>query len=174
MSLYYDLCMIFTLLLIDWYFFFLFLNLWDQKERERYEYIVVDGKLINRLSGEVLNTQTEGGWEAGMLFVISTCKRLYVGEVRKFYFILIFQHNFEDPNVLSFSFLFLKLFNFIISTWKNTYGFNYNFFFFFFFVPQKRRGKFHHSSFLAGGATIGAGTLVAEDGILKVLYLYIY
>ena len=28
---------------------------------------------------------------------------------------------------------------------------------------------FHHSSFLAGGATLAAGRLVAEHGILKVL-----
>jgi hypothetical protein len=33
---------------------------------------------------------------------------------------------------------------------------------------QKEKGKFHHSSFLAGGATIAAGSLVAEHGFLKV------
>lgn len=35
---------------------------------------------------------------------------------------------------------------------------------------QKKKGLFHHSSFLAGGATLAAGRLVAEDGVLKVLY----
>ena len=34
---------------------------------------------------------------------------------------------------------------------------------------QKKKGLFHHSSFLAGGATLAAGRLMAEDGVLKVL-----
>jgi hypothetical protein len=33
---------------------------------------------------------------------------------------------------------------------------------------QKKKGLFHHSSFLAGGATLAAGRLEAEDGILEV------
>jgi hypothetical protein len=33
---------------------------------------------------------------------------------------------------------------------------------------QKRKGLFHHSSFLAGGATLAAGRLEAEGGKLKV------
>uniref|UniRef100_A0A1D1XRY8 Lysine--tRNA ligase n=1 Tax=Anthurium amnicola TaxID=1678845 RepID=A0A1D1XRY8_9ARAE len=36
------------------------------------------------------------------------------------------------------------------------------------YAGQKMKGRFHHSSFLAGGATIGAGRLVAEDGVIKV------
>ncbi|XP_041023935.1 IQ domain-containing protein IQM3-like [Juglans microcarpa x Juglans regia] len=35
------------------------------------------------------------------------------------------------------------------------------------YVGKKEKGRFHHSSFLAGGATIAAGSLVAEHGILK-------
>lgn len=35
---------------------------------------------------------------------------------------------------------------------------------------QKKKGMFHHSSFLAGGATIAAGRLEAELGILKVFF----
>lgn len=34
---------------------------------------------------------------------------------------------------------------------------------------QKKKGLFHHSSFLAGGATLAAGRLEAEEGVLKVL-----
>lgn len=34
---------------------------------------------------------------------------------------------------------------------------------------QKKKGMFHHSSFLAGGATLAAGRLVVEHGDLKVL-----
>lgn len=37
-----------------------------------------------------------------------------------------------------------------------------------FFLVQKKKGMFHHSSFLAGGATLAAGRLVAEHGKLKV------
>lgn len=33
---------------------------------------------------------------------------------------------------------------------------------------QKKKGKFQHSSFLAGGATTASGRLVTENGILKV------
>lgn len=35
---------------------------------------------------------------------------------------------------------------------------------------QKKKGTFHHSSFLAGGATLAAGRLEAENGTLKVFY----
>lgn len=37
------------------------------------------------------------------------------------------------------------------------------------YVGTKKKGKFQHSSFLAGGATLSAGRLVVENGILKVL-----
>ncbi|XP_042417855.1 IQ domain-containing protein IQM2-like [Zingiber officinale] len=46
---------------------------------------------------------------------------------------------------------------FVLSTSKNLY------------VGQKKKGKFQHSSFLAGGATSAAGQLVVEDGILKAV-----
>ena len=36
------------------------------------------------------------------------------------------------------------------------------------YVGQKNKGNFQHSSFLAGGATLSAGRLVVEDGVLKV------
>lgn len=38
---------------------------------------------------------------------------------------------------------------------------------------QKKKGAFHHSSFLAGGATLAAGRLVAENGNLKVLLMHL-
>ncbi|GLT81613.1 hypothetical protein SLE2022_000540 [Rubroshorea leprosula] len=38
------------------------------------------------------------------------------------------------------------------------------------YVGQKKKGKFQHSSFLAGGATIAAGRLVVEDGVLKAVW----
>ncbi|KAE8821835.1 IQ domain-containing protein IQM1 [Hordeum vulgare] len=37
---------------------------------------------------------------------------------------------------------------------------------------QKKKGKFQHSSFLAGAATTAAGRLVAKDGILKAIWPY--
>lgn len=45
---------------------------------------------------------------------------------------------------------------FVLSTSKTLY------------VGQKNKGTFQHSSFLAGGATLSAGRLVVEDGVLKV------
>jgi hypothetical protein len=39
---------------------------------------------------------------------------------------------------------------------------------------QKKKGVFHHSSFLAGGATLAAGRLVVEHGILKVQIIGIF
>lgn len=40
---------------------------------------------------------------------------------------------------------------------------------FIYLYEQKEKGSFQHSSFLAGGATIAAGRLIAKAGILKVL-----
>lgn len=45
---------------------------------------------------------------------------------------------------------------FVLSTLKTLY------------VGLKKKGTFQHSSFLAGGATLSAGRLVVEVGILKV------
>ncbi|KAI4348825.1 hypothetical protein L6164_009500 [Bauhinia variegata] len=49
-------------------------------------------------------------------------------------------------------------FIFVLSTSKTLY------------VGQKNKGTFQHSSFLAGGATLSAGRLVAEDGVLKAVW----
>ncbi|GLT40565.1 hypothetical protein SLA2020_146880 [Shorea laevis] len=38
------------------------------------------------------------------------------------------------------------------------------------YVGQKKKGTFQHSSFLAGGATIAAGRLVVEDGVLEAIW----
>lgn len=38
------------------------------------------------------------------------------------------------------------------------------------YIGTKQKGKFQHSSFLAGGATISAGRLVIVDGILKAVW----
>ncbi|XP_062002116.1 IQ domain-containing protein IQM6 [Rosa rugosa] len=47
---------------------------------------------------------------------------------------------------------------FVLSVSKNLY------------VGQKSKGTFQHSSFLAGGATLSAGRLVVENGILKSVW----
>ncbi|XP_030532388.1 IQ domain-containing protein IQM3-like [Rhodamnia argentea] len=49
---------------------------------------------------------------------------------------------------------------FVMSTLKKLYA------------GEKKKGVFHHSSFLAGGATIAAGRLVAEHGVLKAISAY--
>uniref|UniRef100_A0A5B7AFG0 IQ domain-containing protein IQM3-like n=1 Tax=Davidia involucrata TaxID=16924 RepID=A0A5B7AFG0_DAVIN len=41
-----------------------------------------------------------------------------------------------------------------------------------FYAGEKKKGVFHHSSFLAGGATLAAGRLVTEDGTLKSISAY--
>ncbi|KAI3747206.1 hypothetical protein L6452_09657 [Arctium lappa] len=38
------------------------------------------------------------------------------------------------------------------------------------YIGMKQKGKFQHSSFLAGGATISAGRLVIVDGVLKAIW----
>ncbi|KAL3357399.1 hypothetical protein AABB24_017886 [Solanum stoloniferum] len=38
------------------------------------------------------------------------------------------------------------------------------------YIGMKQKGSFQHSSFLAGGATLSAGRLVIEDGILKAVW----
>ncbi|KAK9282044.1 hypothetical protein L1049_004956 [Liquidambar formosana] len=82
------------------------------KEREAYEVIVVDGKLVYEQSGVLVDT-IEG---SKCIFVLSTSRNLYVG--------------------------------------------------------QKKKGLFHHSSFLSGGATTAAGRLVAHNGILEAIWPY--
>ncbi|XP_076935213.1 IQ domain-containing protein IQM3-like [Bidens hawaiensis] len=82
------------------------------QEREHYEYIIVEGKIMHRQTGLLLDTNNGEKW----IFVMSTSKRLYAGE--------------------------------------------------------KKKGNFHHSSFLAGGATVAAGRLDVENGILKTVSPY--
>ncbi|KAL7170461.1 hypothetical protein ACSBR2_035357 [Camellia fascicularis] len=84
-------------------------------EREQYEYIVVEGKIVHKQSGNFLDT-IKGMPRAKWIFVVSTSKRLYAG--------------------------------------------------------QKKKGLFHHSSFLSGGATLAAGRLEVEDGTLKSISPY--
>lgn len=47
---------------------------------------------------------------------------------------------------------------FVLSTSKNLY------------VGKKKKGTFQHSSFLAGGATLAAGRLVVENGVLQAVW----
>ncbi|KAJ8534039.1 hypothetical protein K7X08_007363 [Anisodus acutangulus] len=85
------------------------------QEREHYEYLVAEGKILHSQTGNHLDT-TNGLPGAKWIFVMSTSKRLYAG--------------------------------------------------------VKEKGIFHHSSFLAGGATLAAGRLVVKDGILKSISAY--
>ncbi|KAL5824319.1 hypothetical protein ACOSQ3_020382 [Xanthoceras sorbifolium] len=49
---------------------------------------------------------------------------------------------------------------FVLSTSRNLY------------VGEKKKGLFHHSSFLSGAATIASGRLVAQNGILEAIWSY--
>nr|XP_018678582.1 PREDICTED: IQ domain-containing protein IQM3-like isoform X2 [Musa acuminata subsp. malaccensis] len=84
------------------------------QERGHYEYVLMDGKVVHRHSGVLLDT-TSATKGAKWIFVMSTTKILYAGQ---------------------------------------------------------KKGIFHHSSFLAGGATIAAGRFTAEKGILKCIWAY--
>ncbi|KAL3627067.1 IQ domain-containing protein iqm3 [Castilleja foliolosa] len=97
------------------------------KERQHYEYHVVDGKILHTLTGEPLDT-INGSPESKWIFVMSTSKRLYSGDV------------VESSERLC--------------------------------RIRKKKGLFHHSSFLAGGATLAAGRLIVDDGVLKCISAY--
>ncbi|KAK3228466.1 hypothetical protein Dsin_000347 [Dipteronia sinensis] len=87
----------------------------NKQEREQYQYIIVDGIMVHKQTGNLLNTNCEPQGST-WIFVISASKELYAGE--------------------------------------------------------KRKGSFHHSSFLAGGTIFAAGRLVAENGKLKSVSAY--
>ncbi|GJT75749.1 IQ domain-containing protein IQM3-like protein [Tanacetum coccineum] len=78
------------------------------QERENYEYIIVEGKIMHLQTQLPLDTNNGEKW----ICVTSASNRLYAGE--------------------------------------------------------KKKGKFHHSSFLARGATLAAGRLDVDNGTLKV------
>ncbi|XP_057532814.1 IQ domain-containing protein IQM6-like [Amaranthus tricolor] len=85
----------------------------DPAEREEYEVIVENGRLLYKASQKVVDTTAEpkgSKW----IFVLSTTRTLY--------------------------------------------------------VAQKIKGKFQHSSFLAGGATLSAGRLIVDNGILTSVW----
>ncbi|XP_025886012.2 IQ domain-containing protein IQM6-like isoform X1 [Solanum lycopersicum] len=82
------------------------------KEREAYEVIVKNGKLIYKKNGVCVDTIEGTKW----IFVLSTSRTLYVG--------------------------------------------------------QKQTHHFHHSSFLAGAASLSSGRLVVSNGNLKAIWAY--
>ncbi|RZC84022.1 hypothetical protein C5167_046807 [Papaver somniferum] len=84
-------------------------------EREHYEYKIVEGKIVQKKSNQLLDTTKESN-KSKWIFVMSTSKKLYAG--------------------------------------------------------KKTKGAFHHSSFLAGGAALSAGSFSVVDGILKSISAY--
>ncbi|VVB05518.1 unnamed protein product [Arabis nemorensis] len=85
------------------------------QEREEYEYVITEGKIVHKLTGQFLHTM-HGSEGTKWIFVMSTFKKLYAG--------------------------------------------------------LKKKGRFHHSSFLAGGATLAAGRVVVDNGVLKTISAY--
>lgn len=77
------------------------------------------------------------------IFVLSTTKVLYVGEV---------------------DILFQSIIIFLVQS-NNQWDENNNFIL---LLLQKKKGSFQHSSFLAGGAITAAGRLVVKEGNLMV------
>jgi len=121
-----------------------------QKEREDYEVVIEDGKFLYKKSGQILDTSC-GPRDAKWIFVLSTSKSLYVGQVN-----IHMPSYWKKKSPLSLRF-FSSPCNITLQC-----------------HVQKRKGTFQHSSFLAGGATSAAGRLVVENGTLKVLLLAIY
>ncbi|KMZ63719.1 hypothetical protein ZOSMA_3G02040 [Zostera marina] len=80
------------------------------EEREEYEVIANNGRLVYRKSHIPLETDFNSKW----IFVLSTTKKLYVN--------------------------------------------------------QKKKGAFHHSSFISGGVASSAGRLTSKDGFLKSIW----
>jgi hypothetical protein len=54
--------------------------LWLQKEREDYEVVIEDGEFMYKNSRQILDT-SGGPREAKWIFVLSTSRNLYVGQV---------------------------------------------------------------------------------------------
>lgn len=51
-----------------------------QQEREEYEYEIVEGKIVHKLTGQFLHTM-HGSEGTKWIFVMSTFKKLYAGLV---------------------------------------------------------------------------------------------
>jgi len=53
---------------------------WYQQEREEYEYVIIEGKIVHKLTGKFLHTM-HGSEGTKWIFVMSTFKKLYAGLV---------------------------------------------------------------------------------------------
>ncbi|XP_078157237.1 IQ domain-containing protein IQM3-like [Carex rostrata] len=82
------------------------------QEREHYEYIIEEGRIVHKQCRVFLDTRKDSK-EEKWIFVVSSAKKIYAG--------------------------------------------------------VKMKGAFHHSSFLAGGATIAAGRLTVHNGYIKCI-----
>ncbi|KAG6468593.1 hypothetical protein ZIOFF_073281 [Zingiber officinale] len=112
------------------------------QEREAYEVIIEDGKFMHRQSKQVLDT-SDGPKGAKWIFVLSTSKKLYVGQVNLLILLDVCKTcKYSDWGLTEIMYQTL----------------------------QKKKGTFQHSSFLAGGATSAAGQLVVENGVLRVVW----
>lgn len=54
---------------------------WNKQEREQYEYVIVEGTMVHKKTGDLLDTNRKSQGSK-WIFVMSTCKKLYAGEVR--------------------------------------------------------------------------------------------
>ncbi|KAJ8615217.1 hypothetical protein MRB53_034589 [Persea americana] len=192
------------------------------QEREHYEYVPKDGRIIHKQTGELIDT-TQGSEKGKWIFVMSTTKKLYAGqvccEVRQIgegdrkrmrsrriwalcYKVLNGKRNRKEHgsvwslsetvagafcrlrnrrgtsllrNPVSPTWIVVpegeRLSTFLDSPtavgkessyWKKTVA----------VAVTKKKGVFHHSSFLAGGATLAAGRFTAENGKLKAISAY--
>jgi hypothetical protein len=118
-----------------------------QKEREDYEVVIEDGEFMYKNSRQILDT-SGGPRDAKWIFVLSTSRNLYVGQV-------MFRLDAVEHNNTALAFCTL---DYHLTLSRIPY------------FLQKKKGTFQHSSFLAGGAASAAGRLVVEDGVLKAIW----
>jgi hypothetical protein len=55
----------------------------NKQEREYYEYIIAEGKMVHKQTGNLLDTN-QGLQGSKWIFVMSTSKNLYAGEVKAY------------------------------------------------------------------------------------------
>lgn len=125
-----------------------------QKEREFYEVVIENKKLLYKMSRKIVDT-SEGPKNSKWIFVLSTTRVLYIGTVP---FLSIKQ--LVNIGICHLSIVHIQYMNHNSETSPITDEMDT--------FLQKSKGTFQHSSFLAGGATSAAGRLVVDNGILKV------
>lgn len=82
-----------------------------KQERDLYEYIIVDGELTNKRTGDLLDTNEENIRGTKWIFVMSTSEKLYAAEVKDYF---LFQSIIFFPSFLMHNYLICFMVSFLI------------------------------------------------------------